>query len=282
AQPEKKSEKLAQSAFLCYNIAGFCENTPKEKHTMTKQKQSIAQPKRRGVTLIEIAIVLVIIGILLGGVLKGQELINNARVRSIIDQQNGLKVSWFSFLDRFGGMPGDYPFASQYIPQAKDGAGDGVISATDAPQAMQHLTAAGYLKCAQCTQSTPSMVTIGLTNSVHNAYGAAMAIYHVSLAYANRVDNTQPRLMILSGPLIPSNVLQQVDSKADDGVANEGEVVFSEWTGLGGTKPAFGDCMSSSRAAQTDATGLTQADVLYYRHHGTKNPVPNCGFSNNL
>ena len=39
--------------------------------------------KQQGFTLIEIAIVLVIIGLLLGGVLKGQELINAARVRNI-------------------------------------------------------------------------------------------------------------------------------------------------------------------------------------------------------
>ncbi|MES0328532.1 MAG: prepilin-type N-terminal cleavage/methylation domain-containing protein, partial [Gammaproteobacteria bacterium] len=38
---------------------------------------------QKGFTLIEIAIVLVIIGLLLGGVLKGQELINTARVRAL-------------------------------------------------------------------------------------------------------------------------------------------------------------------------------------------------------
>ena len=43
--------------------------------------------KERGFTLVEIAIVLVIIGLLLGGILRGQELIQNARVRNIIDQQ---------------------------------------------------------------------------------------------------------------------------------------------------------------------------------------------------
>ena len=37
-----------------------------------------------GFTLIEIAIVLVIIGLLLGGVLKGQELINSAKVKNLV------------------------------------------------------------------------------------------------------------------------------------------------------------------------------------------------------
>ena len=49
--------------------------------------------KQAGFTLIEIAIVLVIIGLLLGGVLKGQELITSARVRNLISQQDGIKAT---------------------------------------------------------------------------------------------------------------------------------------------------------------------------------------------
>ena len=57
--------------------------------------------KQTGFTLIEIAIVLVIIGLLLGGVLKGQELITSARVRNIVSQQDGVKAAYFGFLDRY-------------------------------------------------------------------------------------------------------------------------------------------------------------------------------------
>src|SRR5438132_6984174 len=64
--------------------------------------------RQTGFTLIEIAIVLVIIGLLLGGVLKGQELITGARVRNLISQQDGVKAAYFGFLDRFRALPGDY------------------------------------------------------------------------------------------------------------------------------------------------------------------------------
>ena len=54
---------------------------------------------RNGFTLIEVAIVLVIIGLLLGGILKGQELITGARVRNLISQQDGIKAAFFGFQD---------------------------------------------------------------------------------------------------------------------------------------------------------------------------------------
>ena len=55
----------------------------------------MAKSHQGGFTLIEIAIVLVIIGLLLGGVLKGQELITSARVRNLIAQQDGIKAAFF-------------------------------------------------------------------------------------------------------------------------------------------------------------------------------------------
>ena len=61
----------------------------------------------RGFTLIEIAIVLVIIGLLLGGVLKGQELINNARVKSFANDFRNIPVAIYAYQDRFRAIPGD-------------------------------------------------------------------------------------------------------------------------------------------------------------------------------
>src|SRR5687768_4136360 len=68
--------------------------------------------KHKGFTLIEIAIVLVIIGLLLGGVLQGQQLIENSRVRSAVNYFNGLATATFSYQDRYGKLPGDDPDAT--------------------------------------------------------------------------------------------------------------------------------------------------------------------------
>ena len=63
--------------------------------------------KQSGFTLIEIAIVLVIIGLLLGGVLQGQQLIENSRVRNAVNTINGTSAAAFAYVDRYRRFPGD-------------------------------------------------------------------------------------------------------------------------------------------------------------------------------
>ena len=264
---------------------------------MTQQKrtrQNKSTAAWRGVTLIEIAIVLVIIGILLGGVLKGQELINNARVRALADQQNSIRVGWFSFYSRYGGMPGDFVFASQYIRDATNGNGDGILVMGESPMVFQQLAAAGYLRCQQCNESAEGS-TPSIQNSLLNSYGGIMGIFHngqfglgqpinpiTPPTYASRIPNdSSQQLMIHLGDKIPSNIITQVDLKIDDGIANEGVIVFNQWTvaGLGNNLPLA--CMSTSRATQDTPMKLVEATPVFYRH-ASENPLPNCGFSSFL
>lgn len=63
--------------------------------------------KQAGFTLIEIAIVLVIIGLLLGGVLKGQELINSAKVKNFAQDFRNIPLFIYGYQDKFKALPGD-------------------------------------------------------------------------------------------------------------------------------------------------------------------------------
>ena len=63
--------------------------------------------RQKGFTLVEIAIVLVIIGLLLGGVLKGQELINSAKVKNIANDFRNVSLFIYGYQDKYRALPGD-------------------------------------------------------------------------------------------------------------------------------------------------------------------------------
>jgi len=202
--------------------------------------------RQTGFTLIEIAIVLVIIGLLLGGVLKGQELITSARVRNLISQQDGVKAAYFGFLDRFRSLPGDYSLASTNIANvlaAANGNGNGQIQSVlgggtidEHVAVWDHLSHAGFINGSYTyavLPETPATVPanpyvryIQLIND--NAYGPAAPAPAV-------------RHNIKTGNQIPSEILSEIDRKIDDGNPVGGVFQFSPYNGgAGGTAPTGG------------------------------------------
>lgn len=86
--------------------------------------------QQSGFTLVEIAIVLVIIGLLLGGILKGQELINSAEVKNLATDFRNAPLAIIGYQDRFRAIPGDDARAQSNIPggvAADSGNGNGRI-----------------------------------------------------------------------------------------------------------------------------------------------------------
>jgi prepilin-type N-terminal cleavage/methylation domain-containing protein len=89
-----------------------------------------------GFTLVELAVVMIIIGLLIGGILKGQELITNARVTSTASQLEAMGAAYNGFRDKFNAIPGDMLTATTRIgacgvsvASCFDGTGDGIIGA---------------------------------------------------------------------------------------------------------------------------------------------------------
>jgi prepilin-type N-terminal cleavage/methylation domain-containing protein len=209
---------------------------------MTKKQQS-------GFTLIEIAIVLVIIGLLLGGVLKGQELIQSARVRNLVAQQDGIKAAYFGFLDRYRALPGDYSQATTNISNmttaaacgAGNGNGDGsIVAGTNNAEPIlvwEHLARSGFINGTYTCAGTPSNAT-----SPANPYSGLL-----DLRFDAMYDGTASNKHNLkTGPQVPSDILAEVDRKVDDGDPNTGTF---RATGFFETTPAAAPPATCAAAA---------------------------------
>jgi prepilin-type N-terminal cleavage/methylation domain-containing protein len=82
--------------------------------------------RNQGFTLVEIAIVLVIIGLLLGGILKGQEMITQAKIKNSIADFSGVSAAYYGYQDRYRAIPGDdVNAATRWTTPAAATAGNG-------------------------------------------------------------------------------------------------------------------------------------------------------------
>ena len=85
-----------------------------------------AGPRQCGFTLVEISLTLIIIAILIGGVMKGWELVQNSRVRSMAATSTSIQSAYFAFLDRYGRVAGDWNAvaAGNAVGQTVNGGGN--------------------------------------------------------------------------------------------------------------------------------------------------------------
>ena len=199
--------------------------------------------KQNGFTLIEIAIVLVIIGLLLGGVLKGQELIQSARVRNLISQQDGIKAAYFGFLDRFRAVPGDYNQAATNIsctPTCTNGNNDGRIEASGGVggatineyiAVWEHLSKAGFIN-GSYTYAAGDETT---TSAATNPYARYLRlVYDTNYGTSPTAPLPASRHNLKTGNQVPSDILAEIDRKIDDGNPVGGTFQFSLYEGGGG------------------------------------------------
>ena len=195
---------------------------------------------QQGFTLIEIAIVLVIIGLLLGGVLKGQELIHNARVRNIIAQQDGIKAAFFGFQDRYRGIPGDYgstdataniPGAGTSSSPSCGGNANSLIDTNaESACAWYQLSKAGFISGNYSGTLTSGTPPFDSSNSPTNPFGGVVQLIFDNI-YAD-ASSTPPNIHnIKTGTNIPATILAEIDRKIDDGLPATGNFRFSTWQG---------------------------------------------------
>jgi prepilin-type N-terminal cleavage/methylation domain-containing protein len=178
-------------------------------------------PRRQsGFTLIEIAIVLVIIGLLLGGILKGQELITQGRIRNVANDFQSMTAAINLYQDRYRALPGDDAGAAARWTATGNtttsGNGNGQIagdynSATMGDESRlfwHHLRLAGLVGGATTSGAVGTALPPNAASGVTGVQNGAFGI---------------PGIVICSNNL-PAKIAQAIDTQFDDGISNTGTV----------------------------------------------------------
>jgi prepilin-type N-terminal cleavage/methylation domain-containing protein len=189
-----------------------------------------------GFTLIEIAIVLVIIGLLLGGVLKGQELINSAKVKNLANDFKNVPVFIYGYQDKFKALPGDqiqgsldgqFSGATASTTTAKlgngiiDGKWNDTTTASESFVFWQHVRLAGF--------GPGSTNTADADYRPKNAVGGYIGITN---ALTDIPITGMKGTYVVCSDSIPGKFAKQLDITLDDGHTDTGSVLVS-----GGSNP---------------------------------------------
>jgi prepilin-type N-terminal cleavage/methylation domain-containing protein len=192
----------------------------------------------KGFTLVEIAIVLVIIGLLLGGILKGQEMITQAKIKNVIADMTGVSAAMYGYQDRYRALPGDDKNAgARWAGTTAPGNGDGVItgvytvsaSGTTANTAMEagffwhHLRLAGFISGTGLEQPFNAVSgKMGVQTSDGTVPPAAS--FTAGVLIDPGTGATKFTSLMLCSANLPDKIAISVDSQTDDAVGTTGTV----------------------------------------------------------
>ena len=186
--------------------------------------------QQKGFTLVEIAIVLVIIGLLLGGILKGQELINSARVRNLADSTSGIQAAYFGFIDRYRRVPGDWDVttAGQAIGGTINTGGnnngrlDNSASWMEPNALWEHLSKAGFIN-GSYTGGGGAEPSTSNSAAPFNPFNSAIVMAR-SNNYLDVTSTPTTRLHLIVGRGTPVDIARELDTKLDDSVPTTGNL----------------------------------------------------------
>ncbi|WP_295003244.1 prepilin-type N-terminal cleavage/methylation domain-containing protein [uncultured Dechloromonas sp.] len=183
---------------------------------------------QKGFTLVEIAIVLVIIGLLMGGVLKGQELINSAKVKNLANDFRSMSSFVYAYQDRFRAMPGDDARANNHVTNGTvpttpagtldnariNGTWNSVTQTDESYLFWQHVRLAGL--------ATGTPVVGNAEYIPRNAEGGAIGITGDAILTA--ANPVWPANFYICSTGIQGRFARQLDTMLDDGNTQTGTV----------------------------------------------------------
>jgi prepilin-type N-terminal cleavage/methylation domain-containing protein len=185
--------------------------------------------QQSGFTLVEIAIVLVIIGLLLGGILKGQELINSAKVKNLANDFRVIPTYVYAYQDKFRSLPGDDSTAASHVTCAapcQNGNGNGVIngnwdSVTATDESWQFW---GHVRAANLTSGSTTWTAAATSDPYvpKNAVGGQLGI-NSAVTPQLQITGMAGTYQVCSAGVLGKFALQ-LDIQMDDGNTGTGSL----------------------------------------------------------
>lgn len=219
---------------------------------MTQSTMQTRQSER-GFTLVELAIVMIIIGLLIGGILKGQELIGNARISASVSQLKAFETAINTFRDKYSGYPGDILNPANRVPNCtamcnQGGNGNGQIGAAGAGAALadaanENSAALGQLVASDMfagvdPQNPTATASSAGTNQVASNIAGTMKLFYdagstpagavaaISAGHYVRWDSSTTAVSsAATGNILTPSQAARIDRKMDDGTSDAGSVV---------------------------------------------------------
>ncbi len=229
-----------------------------------------------GFSLVEVAIVLVLMALLMAGFLKGQELIHSSRVKSMADTSLVVRTAYLAFVDRYNKIPGDWPASSASIgigatvnhpapsiATTNNGRLDspsGANAYAESNALWEQLAKAEFIGGSYSGTNAEPTLSNGLTPL--NIFGAPIIVGRTD----EFLDPGAPArtLHIYTGRFVPVSVMRELDVKIDDGYPQSGALRGTETTpttftggpsGWGGMESS---CVDSTSPPNWNVTAASQ------------------------
>lgn len=204
--------------------------------------------QKRGFTLVEMSIVLIVVGLIMVGIVAGSSMIYGSKLRNVISEFDRYKEAVSAFEEQYKYYPGDFNNASHYWETAKDGNGNWVIEgdSTERLYAWNHLYQAGLIEGAFTgevfKESEPYQEKVNIPGSMfaknHYMIGSTTTgvdIFGRQGTFIQYSSNDTP--LNPWGGALPAKDAKYIDEKMDDGMAATGFIF-----GVDGAGTTQGDC----------------------------------------